>query len=33
MLPLLTRINHVGIACRDLDRAIGLYRPRSGWRW
>ena len=30
MLPLLTRIDHVGIACRDLDRAIGLYRDTFG---
>ena len=30
MLPLLTRIDHVGIACRDLDRAIGLYRATFG---
>jgi methylmalonyl-CoA/ethylmalonyl-CoA epimerase len=30
VLPLLTRIDHVGIACRDLDRAIGLYRDTFG---
>lgn len=30
MLPLLTRIDHVGIACRDLDVAIGLYQARFG---
>ena len=30
MLPLLTRIDHVGIACRDLDQAIGLYRATFG---
>ena len=30
VLPLLTRIDHVGIACRDLDRAIGLYRATFG---
>ena len=30
MLPLLTRIDHVGIACRDLDRAIGLYQATFG---
>ena len=30
MLPLLTRIDHVGIACRDLDRAIGSYRATFG---
>ena len=30
MLPLLTRIDHVGIACRDLDRAIGLYTATFG---
>ena len=27
---LLTRIDHVGIACRDLDRAIGLYQATFG---
>src|ERR1700751_605392 len=26
VLPLLTRIDHVGIACRDLDRAVALYQ-------
>ncbi len=30
MLPLLTRIDHVGIACRDLDRAVGLYQATFG---
>ena len=30
MLPLLTRIDHVGIACRDLDQAIGLYQSTFG---
>ena len=30
MLPLLTRIDHVGIACRDLDQAIGFYRDTFG---
>ena len=30
VLPLLTRIDHVGIACRDLDRAIALYRATFG---
>jgi methylmalonyl-CoA/ethylmalonyl-CoA epimerase len=30
VLPLLTRIDHVGIACRDLDRAIGLYQVTFG---
>ena len=30
MLPLLTRIDHVGIACRDLDRAIRLYQETFG---
>ncbi len=30
MLPLLTRIDHVGIACRDLDQAIGLYQATFG---
>ncbi len=28
--PLLTRIDHVGIACRDLDRSIELYRATFG---
>ncbi|HYB16984.1 MAG TPA: methylmalonyl-CoA epimerase [Streptosporangiaceae bacterium] len=27
---MLTRIDHVGIACRDLDRAIGLYQATFG---
>ena len=30
VLPLLTRIDHVGIACRDLDRAIELYQATFG---
>jgi len=30
VLPLLTRIDHVGIACRDLNRAIGMYRETFG---
>ncbi len=30
MLPLLTRIDHVGIACRDLDRTVELYRATFG---
>jgi len=30
VLPLLNRIDHVGIACRDLDRAIGLYQATFG---
>jgi methylmalonyl-CoA/ethylmalonyl-CoA epimerase len=30
VLPLLTRIDHVAIACRDLDRAIGLYQATFG---
>jgi methylmalonyl-CoA/ethylmalonyl-CoA epimerase len=30
VLPLLTRIDHVGIACRDLDRAIGMYQAMFG---
>jgi methylmalonyl-CoA/ethylmalonyl-CoA epimerase len=30
VLPLLTRIDHVGIACRDLDAAIGLYQASFG---
>jgi methylmalonyl-CoA/ethylmalonyl-CoA epimerase len=29
-LPLLTRIDHVGIACRDLDAAIGRYQATFG---
>jgi methylmalonyl-CoA/ethylmalonyl-CoA epimerase len=30
VLPLLTRIDHVGIACRDLDQAVGLYQATFG---
>jgi methylmalonyl-CoA/ethylmalonyl-CoA epimerase len=30
VLPLLTRIDHVGIACRDLDAAIGRYQATFG---
>ena len=30
MLPLLTRIDHVGIACRDLQATIGLYQATFG---
>jgi methylmalonyl-CoA/ethylmalonyl-CoA epimerase len=30
VLPLLTRIDHVGIACRDLDKSIELYRATFG---
>ena len=30
VLPLLTRLDHVGIACRDLDRTVGLYRETFG---
>jgi methylmalonyl-CoA/ethylmalonyl-CoA epimerase len=30
VLSLLTRIDHVGIACRDLDAAIGLYQATFG---
>ena len=30
VLPLLTRIDHVGIACRDLDRAMALYQATFG---
>ena len=30
MLPLLTRLDHVGIACRDLSRAIDMYREMFG---
>jgi methylmalonyl-CoA/ethylmalonyl-CoA epimerase len=29
-LPLLTRIDHVGIACRDLDAAITRYQATFG---
>lgn len=32
MLPLLTRIDHVGIACRDLAKTIELYRDTFGLR-
>ena len=30
MLPLLTRIDHVGIACRDLNMAMELYQATFG---
>jgi methylmalonyl-CoA/ethylmalonyl-CoA epimerase len=30
VLPLLTRIDHVGIACRDLHHTIELYRETFG---
>jgi methylmalonyl-CoA/ethylmalonyl-CoA epimerase len=30
VIPLLTRIDHVGIACRDLDAAIGRYEATFG---
>jgi methylmalonyl-CoA/ethylmalonyl-CoA epimerase len=30
VLPLLTRIDHVGIACRDLDAAVGRYEATFG---
>jgi len=30
VLPLLTRIDHVGIACRDLRKSIDLYRETFG---
>ena len=30
VLPLLTRIDHVGIACRNLDLAVGLYQATFG---
>ena len=30
MLPLLTRIDHVGIACRDLEATIATYRTTFG---
>ena len=30
MPPQLSRIDHVGIACRDLDAAIGLYQATFG---
>ena len=32
MLPQLTRIDHVGIACRDLEKSIELYRDAFGLR-
>jgi methylmalonyl-CoA/ethylmalonyl-CoA epimerase len=32
VLPLLTRIDHVGIACRDLSKSIELYRETFGLR-
>ena len=30
VLPLLTRLDHVGIACRDLDRAVAMYQATFG---
>jgi methylmalonyl-CoA/ethylmalonyl-CoA epimerase len=30
VLPLLTRIDHVGIACRDLNKAVELYQATFG---
>jgi methylmalonyl-CoA/ethylmalonyl-CoA epimerase len=30
VLPLLNRIDHVGIACRDLNKAIELYQATFG---
>jgi methylmalonyl-CoA/ethylmalonyl-CoA epimerase len=30
VLPQLTRIDHVGIACRNLEKAIGLYQATFG---
>jgi methylmalonyl-CoA/ethylmalonyl-CoA epimerase len=30
VLPLLTRIDHVGIACRDLEKTVELYREAFG---
>jgi methylmalonyl-CoA/ethylmalonyl-CoA epimerase len=30
MHPLLTRIDHVGIACRDLDEAVERYHSKFG---
>jgi methylmalonyl-CoA/ethylmalonyl-CoA epimerase len=30
VLPLLTHLDHVGIACRDLRRAIDMYRETFG---
>jgi methylmalonyl-CoA/ethylmalonyl-CoA epimerase len=32
VLPLLTRIDHVGIACRDLSKSIELYQGTFGLR-
>jgi methylmalonyl-CoA/ethylmalonyl-CoA epimerase len=32
VLPQLTRIDHVGIACRDLDQAIARYTETFGLR-
>ncbi len=32
MLPLLDRIDHVGIACRDLTKTIQLYQDTFGLR-
>jgi len=32
LVPLLSRIDHVGIACRDLDAAIGRYEATFGLR-
>lgn len=29
-MPLLTRIDHIGIACRDLDRSIARYESAFG---
>jgi methylmalonyl-CoA/ethylmalonyl-CoA epimerase len=30
VLPLLTRIDHVGVACRDLEKTVELYREAFG---
>jgi len=30
VLPLLTRIDHIGVACRDLDAAIARYEATFG---
>jgi methylmalonyl-CoA/ethylmalonyl-CoA epimerase len=30
VLPLLTRIDHVGIACRDVERTVSLYQATFG---
>jgi methylmalonyl-CoA/ethylmalonyl-CoA epimerase len=30
VLPLLTRIDHVGIACADLERTVALYQATFG---